>query len=155
MELSIISQPEPSASTKEEIAGWMLISLGIIPRGEKELAAHPATRILLELAERRQKNSGAVGREIVAIAKIGKTQAYYWLNKLLDAGLVSKGKKKMIELGAMYELKGYYIPDRNLASVLREAKKNADAEFEKILSVSERLQNILRSEKAPPAEKKP
>lgn len=154
MELSIISQPEPAAAAKEAIAGWVLASIGIIPRGEKNIDAHPATRILLELAERRQKNRGAVGREIVQVAKIGKTQAYYWLNKLLESGIISRGKHEFIEFGAKYELKGYYLADRNLVSVLREAKKNADAEFEKILSVSERLQNILKSEKAPPPERK-
>ncbi len=154
MELSIISQPEPAAAAKEAIAGWVLASIGIIPKGEKNIDAHPATRILLELAERRHKYRGAVGREIVQIAKIGKTQAYYWLNKLLESGIISRGKHEFIEFGAKYELKGYYLADRNLVSVLREAKKNADAEFEKILSVSERLQNILKSEKAPPPERK-
>jgi len=154
MELSIISQPEPAASTKEAISGWVLTSIGIIPKGEKDIGTHPATRILLELAERRQKNHGAVGREIVQIAKIGKTQAYYWLNKLLEAGIISRGKHEFIEFGAKYELKGYYLADRNLVSVLRDAKKNADAEFEKVILVSERLQNILKSEKIPSPEKK-
>ena len=125
------------------LAVWMLRSLGII---ENEDASHPAVTIFLELMKRRRMGEGLSGAELVNLVDIGKTQTYYWLNKMKQSRLVSQGKKKVIERGAKRELKGFYLSGPDLSYTLGEMKKHVGNSFDDMIAVSERLQQVVHQE---------
>lgn len=98
LNVSVIKQDAPEAADQKALAKWLLKSLGVVNGAADD---HPSVQLLLELARKRKDGKGLSGLEAVDFLKVGKTQTYYWLNRMREAGLVSSGKRKMIEQGAM------------------------------------------------------
>ena len=140
LHLGIVRKKSPEVSDGGGLARWILQSLGIVNDGE---SAHPAVDILLELVKKRKGGQGATGAELTALTNIGKTQTYYWLNKMKGAGIVCQGKKKLIEHGAIRTLSGFYLTGPNLSYTLADVKKRVGESFDEMIGVSERLQEVL------------
>jgi len=143
IKLGIWRKERPDASEKSKLALWMLQSLGIVETGDE---AHPAVTIFLELMKRRHAGEGVSGAELVDLVNVGKTQTYYWLNKMKQAKILSQGKKTVIERGAKRELKGFYLSGPDLGYTLGEIKKHVNDSLDDMISVSERLQQVIRHE---------
>ena len=140
LSVGVVRKRPPAATEKEELAVWILESLGIVNGVKPE---HPAVTILLELVRRRKAGSGITGSELTALTNIGKTQTYYWLNRMKEAGVVRQGKKKLIEHGAVRVLSGFYLAGPNLSYTIADIKKRAEESFDGMIDVSERLQDVL------------
>ena len=143
IKLGVWRRERPDAAQKEHLALWMLEGLGIV---EAKNPNHPAVTIFLELLKRRQLGEGISGPELVGLVDVGKTQTYYWLNKMKQARLVGQGKKKVIERGAKRELKGFYLNGPDLSYTLGEMKKHVADSFDDMISVSERLHQVVHHE---------
>ena len=140
LRVGIVKKHPPTAAEREKLAIWILESLGIVNGVEDD---HPAVIMLIELINRRKKGLGISGSEITSLTKIGKTQTYYWLNKMKEAGIVDQGKKKMIEHGAIRTLSGFYLTGPNMSYTIADIKKRVEESFDGMIGVSERLQDVL------------
>lgn len=143
LNVSVVKHEVPEAAEQEELARWLLKSLGVVNGGD---GSHPAVRLLLELARRRKEGAGISGVDAVDFLDVGKTQTYYWLNQLRASGLVSSGKSKLIEQGAIRYLKGYYLSGSDLNFTVEHIKKNVNIQLQEIKSVANRLHKALKEE---------
>lgn len=142
--VGVVRKDIPPASEKKELCLWVLQSLGILGRDDKR--DHPAVSIFLRVLERRQQGNGVTGKELIDIVPIGKTQVYYWLNKMKLAGLIDQGKKTVIERGVKRLLSGYYLRGQNLQITLGIIKNEIEDSIKNMNVVSERIENILKRE---------
>lgn len=141
LRVGVVRRVPPETAELEGLAIWVLGSLGIVNGAGPD---HPAVTILLELVRKRKEGKGITGSELTIITKIGKTQTYYWLNRMKDAGLVGQGKKKLIEHGAIRIMSGFYLKGPNLSYTIADIKKLVDESFDDIIGVSEKLQESLK-----------
>ncbi len=143
LNVSVVKHAVPDAAEQTELGKWLLKSFGVVSEPEED---HPALLLLLELARKRREGSGLSGVEAVDFLKVGKTQTYYWLNQLRAAGLVSSGKQKLIEQGAIRNMKGFYLSGSDLNFTVEHIKKNVNIQLQEIQSVANRLHKTLIEE---------
>jgi len=142
LRVGVIRKLPPETRETEALAIWVLESLDIVNGVGPE---HPAVTILLELIKKRKAGEGITGSELTNLTKIGKTQTYYWLKRMKEAGLVNQGKKKLIEHGAVRVMSGFYLSGPNLSYTIANIKKQVEESFDSIIGVSENLQDALKT----------
>ncbi len=148
MHITLRKQRIPEQGEKRYLAGWILRSLGINPKEQGSVV-----RMLLEIAEKRKEKKGVSGKKLLELSGIGKTQTYHWLKRLEEIGLLCKGKKKLIEHGGEYTLKGYYLSGKDLKDSLKNTEKKVSEIIVACEKVAGRLEGVIEREEIPETKK--